>query len=220
MSWVILPFVLSFNTKSVNKAEAEARGWQMLLDPRLKGKVAIPKFGWQGEMWMNSVNLTLGGTYENFDPVIEFCRKVVRENGGLVMESADQGTKLFGSGEIVAAPFFTGRTYDLIDKGAPLDFVYPKGWLPYGTGFCIVKGTPYKDLVEKFINISLSPEVQEAMSKKFYLPTNSKVANKLRDNPRLYINEATMAKASKLDYAVLYKYADKNLERYNKEVIG
>ena len=81
----------------------------MLLDKKLKGKVAIPKFGWMGEMWMNAANLTLGGSYENFDPVVAFCRKIVRENGGLVMESNDQGMKLFQTGEIVAAPFWTGR---------------------------------------------------------------------------------------------------------------
>jgi len=218
--WVVLPLVLGFNTKFVTRADAEAKGWQVLLDPRLKGRVGIPKFGWQGEMWMNAVNLTMGGTYENLDPVMAFCGKVVRDNGGIIVESADQATKLFNSGEVVAAPFFTGRIYDLIDKGAPLDLVYPKGWLPYITGFCIVKGTPRKDLVEKFINISLSPEVQEAMSRKFYIPTNAKVAANLRSNPRLYIDDATMQRAVKLDFSVIYKHADKNLERYNKEVIS
>jgi putative spermidine/putrescine transport system substrate-binding protein len=220
IGWVVLPLVLGFNTKFVKRAEAEAKGWQVLLDPRLKGRVGIPKFGWQGQMWMNAVNLTMGGSYENLDPVMKFCRKVVRDNGGIIVESADQATKLFSSGEVVAAPFFTGRLYDLIDKGAPLDLVYPEGWLPYMTGFCIVKGTPRKDLVEKFIDISLSPDVQEAMSRKFYIPTNAKVATNLRSNARLYIDDATMKRAVKLDFSVIYKHADQNLERYNKEVIS
>ena len=72
-----MPFALTFNTKYMDKAEAQAKGWQILLDPKLKGKVAIPKFGWQGEAWMNGVNLALGGSYDNFDPVMAFCRKIL-----------------------------------------------------------------------------------------------------------------------------------------------
>ena len=115
----------------------------MLLDKRLKGKVAIPKFGWMGEMWMHAANLSLGGTYDNFDPVIELCRKVIRENDGLVMESNDQGMKMLSTGEVAATPFWVGRTYALQDQGiAGIDFVYPKSWIAYGSGFMIVREHP------------------------------------------------------------------------------
>src|SRR4051812_38791102 len=41
----IAPFALTINTKVIDKASAEQQGWQALLDKKLKGKVAIPKFG-------------------------------------------------------------------------------------------------------------------------------------------------------------------------------
>lgn len=214
-------WALTFNTKHVDRATAEAQGWKILLDRKLKGRVAIPKFGWMGEMWMHGVNLALGGSYENFDPVVELCRKVIRENDGLVMESNDHGMKLFTSGEIVAAPFWVGRTYMLQDQGVPVDFAYPKGWVPYGSGFVVVKGTGNEEWAERFVDLSLSPEVQVKVARKFaYLPTNTQAIPLVKDLPRLSIDKADMARAQPLDYEKMYRFSDRYLERVNREVVG
>lgn len=217
----VAPWALTFNTKTVDKATAETQGWGLLLDRKLKGRVAIPKFGWMGEMWMNALNLALGGSYENFDPAVDFCRRIVRENDGLVMESNDQGMKLFQTGEIVAAPFWTGRTYQMADNKLPVDFVYPKGWVPYGGGFVIVKGTRNRALAEQFIDLSLSAEVQVAFAKKFsYLTTNTKAASLVQDLERLRIAEVDRNRALNLEYDKIYKFSDRNLERFNRDVVG
>lgn len=214
-------WALTFNTKEVDKATADAQGWSLLLDRRLKGRVAIPKFGWMGEMWMHAVNLALGGGYERFDPVIELCRKVIRENDGLVMESNDHGMKLFTSGEIVAAPFWVGRTYMLQDQGVSVDFSYPKGWVPYGSGFVVVKGTGNEEWAERFIDVSLSPEVQVQVARKFsYTPTNTQAIPLVKDLPRLSIDKTSMDKAQRLDYEKMYQFSDRYLERVNREVVG
>lgn len=217
----VAAWALTFNSREINRSAAESQGWNLLLDPKLKGRVAIPKFGWMGEMWMHALNLALGGDYERFDPAIEFCRKVVRENDGLVMESNDHGLKLFGSAEILAAPFWVGRTYQMQDKGIPVDFVYPRGWVPYGSGFVAVKGTGNEEWAERFIDVSLSPEVQVQVAKKFsYLPTNTEALAMVKEVPRLNIDKADMAKAQKLDYEKMYRFSDRYLERVNREVVG
>ncbi len=215
------PWALTFDTRLVDKAAADAQGWKLLLDRKLKGRVAVPKFGWMGEMWMHALNLSLGGSYDNFDPAVEFCRKVVRENDGLVMESNDHGMKLFTSGEIAAAPFWTGRTFMLQDQGVPVAFTYPQGWVPYGSGFVVVKGTGNEEWAERFIDLSLSPEVQVKVAKKFsYLPTNTQALALVKDLPRLVIDKGDLAKAQKLDYEKMYRFSDKYLERVNREVVG
>jgi len=215
-------WALTINTKTVDKAEAAQQGWQILLDRRLKGKVAIPKFGWMGEMWMHAANLSLGGSYDNFDAVVNLCRRVMRENDGLVMESNDQGMKMFSSGEIVAAPFWVGRTFMLQDQGtAGIDFVYPKGWVAYGSGFMIVKGAPNLELAEKFVDRSLAPEVQAAIAKKFsYMPTNVKAMPLVEDLPRLQLTAAQLANVQPLDYEKMFRLSDRYLERFNREVVG
>lgn len=217
----VAPWALTFNTRFVDKARAQAEGWNLLLDPKLKGRVAIPKFGWMGEMWMNAVNLALGGNYDNLDRVVALCRKVLRENDGLVMESNDQGMKLLQSGEIVATPFWTGRTHQLADSKVPVDFVYPKGWVPYGGGFVIVKGTKNRAAAEQLIEISLDPQVQVAFAKKFsYLPTSSKAAELVKDLDRLRIAAADMERAVMLEHDKIFRFSDRNLERFNREVVG
>lgn len=218
---LIVPFALTFNTKYVDRATALAQGWNILLDPKLKGKVAIPKFGWQGETWMNGINLTLGGSYDNFDPAVAFCRKIVQDNDGQVMESNDQGMTSFESEDIVAAPFWTGRTYELKDKGTPVDFVYAKGWTTHGVAMGIIKGAPNQALAQTFVNISLDADVQIALARRFaYLPTNRRAIAALKDQPRLQIAEADIATAAQLDYAKMVAQSDRNLERFDREVVG
>jgi len=216
-----VPMALTFNTKYVDVAAAAEKGWDVMLDPKLKGRVAIPNFGWQGEMWMNAINLARGGSYDNLDPAIEFCRKVVKDNDGLVMGSNDQGMKMFTTQEVWAAPFWTGRTYQLQDKGVPLEFTYPPGWVSYYTGFGVVKGTPKRDLAMRMVNKSLEPAVQEQMAAHFsYPPTHRAALSKVEGNARLEIPAAAWERHSDLEYDQMYKFADKNLERWNKEVLG
>lgn len=214
-------WALTINTRRIDPARALAEGWKLLLDPKLKGRVAIPKFGWMGEMWMHAANLTLGGSYDNFDPMVAFGRKAIRENGALVMESNDQGLKLFTGEEIWAAPFWVGRTFAMIDQGAPLASVYVPGWTAYGSGFMIVKGSGAEDLATRFVDLSLSPEVQVPIAKKFaYSPTNTLAMPMVADVPRLQIAAPDMARVQALDYEKMYLLSDKYLERVNQEILG
>jgi spermidine/putrescine-binding protein len=216
----VAPFVLVFNTEHVSKQEALEKGWDLLLDPKLKGRVAIPKFGWMGEMWLNAVNLSRGGSYDNLDISVELARKAINQNNGLVMASNDQGMKMFTSREILAAPFWTGRTYQLADKGVPLDFAYVNGWSFYGFGFSLLRGGKNQDLVTQYIDFSLSPEVQLAVARRFsYLPT-LKGLEIPDDLPRVKVAPTDLDKAANIDYSQVIKYSDKHLERWNKEILG
>lgn len=211
---------MTVDKKRVDPKQVAEQGWSILLDPNLKGRVAIPKFGWMGEMWMAGANISMGGTYENFDPIIEFCRKAVRENGALVMDSNDAGMKLFTTGEIVAAPFWKGRTHSLQDKGLSLETVYVKGWVVYGSGFTVVKGAN-EELAEKFVDLSLQPEPQLDVAKAFFaIPTNKHARAKLSDSDRFNIPQEALKIATALEFDKMYKHSDRHLERVNKEVLG
>lgn len=216
----VAPWVLVFNTEHVNKQDAAAKGWDLLLDPKYKGRVAVPKFGWMGEMWLNAVNMSRGGAYDSLDISIELARKVVKDNDGLVMISNDQGMNMFTSGEIVVAPFWTGRAYQLADKGVPLDFIFTKGWSFYGFGFSILKGGKNIDLSHAYVDYSLGADVQLAVSRRFsYLPTLSGIEIP-EDLPRVKVSASDLDNAANIDYSQVIKHSDKNLERWNKEVLG
>ena len=216
----IAPWVLTFDERIFSKAEVEERGWSILLDPKVKGRVAIPNFGWMGEMWLNSINQGAGGGYDQLDFAFDLARKVVKENGGIVMISNDQGLKLFTTGEIVAAPFWSGRTLELRRKGVLLDFAFVKGWSPYGFGFSVVSGGSKTELSQKFVDFSLSDEAQLAFARQFsYVPTLQDLAIP-DDMPDSKVSAAAFDLAANLDYVQVSKFSDASLERWNKEVVG
>jgi putative spermidine/putrescine transport system substrate-binding protein len=216
----IAPWVLTFDKRVFSKAEVETRGWSILLDPKVKGRVAIPNFGWMGEMWLNSVNQTAGGSYDRLDRAFELATKIVKGNGGSVMISNDQGLKLFTTGEIVAAPFWSGRTLELQRKNLPLDFAFVKGWSPYGFGFSVVSGVSRPDLSQKFVDYSLASEAQLAFARQFsYVPTLQGLTVPA-DMPDSKVSAAVFDLAANLDYTKVAKFSDASLERWNKEVVG
>ena len=216
----IAPFGMAFRREKVSKDDVLAKGWDILLDRRLKGKVAIPKYGWQGQAWLYAVNLAVGGTSTNLDPGIGLARRVIRENGGRVMESNDHGLQLFTTGELWAAPFWSGRTFALQEKGVPLDFAYVKGWMGHMFGFCIVKGSRDQDLSRQYVDWSLSPEVQVSVARKFkYAPTNTRTQLP-PELSQAALTREDLERAAKLDYTQIAANADASLERWNKEVLG
>jgi putative spermidine/putrescine transport system substrate-binding protein len=216
----IAPWVMTFDKRVFSKEEVEKRGWSILLDPKVKGRVAIPNFGWMGEMWLNSVNQAAGGSYDRLDPGFEIASNVIKENGGVVMISNDQGLKLFTTGEIVAAPFWSGRTIELQRKNLPLDFAFVKGWSPYGFGFSVVSGVARPDLSQQFVDFSLSDEPQLTFARQFaYVPTlqDLKVPD---DMPDSKVSAAAFDLAANLDYSQVARFSDASLERWNKQVVG
>lgn len=216
----IAPFVLTFDKRIFSKEEVEKRGWSILLDPKVKGRVAIPNFGWMGEMWLNAVNQAAGGDYGHLDAAFELAAKIVKGNEGLVMISNDQGLKLFTTGEIVAAPFWSGRTIELQRKHVPLDFAFVKGWGPYGFGFSVVSGVTRPELSQQFVDFSLADKAQLAFARQFsYVPTLKDLVVP-DDMPDSKVSPAAFDLAANLDYREIAKFSDKSLERWNKEVVG
>lgn len=216
----IAPWGLAFDPTVLPRAEVEARGWEMLLDPRVKGRVAVPGYGWMGEMWMHSVNLAHGAPYSDLDYSIRLAARTLRDNDGVVMGSNDQGMKLFTTGEIACAPFWSGRTFELKRKGVSLDFVYPPGWSPYGFGFSVLSGDRDPALTAAFVDFSLSEAVQLQFARQFsYVPTLQGMTLP-EDLAESRVSSETFARAANLDYIEVVKYSDANLERWNKEVIG
>lgn len=216
----IAPWVLAFDKRVFSKSEVEERGYSILTDAKVKGRVAIPNFGWMGEMWLNSMNQASGGSYDNLDSSFELATKIVKGNGGIVMISNDQGMKLFTTGEIAAAPFWSGRTLELQRKNVPLDFAFVKGWSPYGFGFSVISGIERPELSQKLIDFSLSDDVQLQFARQFsYVPTLSDLTVP-DDMPDSKVSPAAFEIAANLNYSEVAKFSDKSLERWNKEVVG
>src|SRR5690606_36205219 len=76
---------LVFNTKHVSKPST----WEDMLNPRYKGKIGIPAFGWIGQHFLHAVNKAFGGDEDNIDPGVEVVAEMVRKNEAIVVSGSN-----------------------------------------------------------------------------------------------------------------------------------
>src|SRR6201984_549432 len=87
---------LVYNTKEASKPAS----YQDLLNPKYKGRVGVPTYGWVGNSWLQVLNKTLGGNEDNVDPGIAFLAELMKKNQPVIIENADGGLKAFSREEI------------------------------------------------------------------------------------------------------------------------
>jgi putative spermidine/putrescine transport system substrate-binding protein len=89
--FVLIVMGLVYNTKEASKPAS----YQDLLNPKYKGRVGIPAYGWVGNSWLQVLNKTLGGDEDNVDPGIKFLAELVKKNDAVVIENTDAALKAF-----------------------------------------------------------------------------------------------------------------------------
>ena len=57
---------------------------------------------------------------------MQFISDLVKKNNAILLSSADAGMQAFTRGEIVAMPFWNGRTNLLVRNNVPVKMVYPR----------------------------------------------------------------------------------------------
>ncbi len=119
--FVILAYGLTYNTKEI----PEPTSFEDLMSPRLKGRIAVPSFDSMGPQVLYSTNAALGGSDSDLSRGFQFLSDLVKKNGAScsIPDSAQQA---FTRGEVVAMPFWNGRTTLLIRNGVPVKMVYPR----------------------------------------------------------------------------------------------
>lgn len=220
---VLAPFGLTYNVKKSTKKVAS---WKDLWDPAFVGRVAIPKWDWVGNTWFYAVNRAWGGTEENVDPGMARCRDLVKKNRAIIMNNVEHGLNLFQTEEILVAPFYTARTEQAKQAGAPVEFVFPdEGGLNWAFNVVIIKGRSAAQtaLAQEFLNTTIDP-VKNAQFGILtgYPPTNRKAIALLPKNSNVLLTAAQMANLGKLrfDVKTMLVKRDNHAERWNKEVLG
>jgi putative spermidine/putrescine transport system substrate-binding protein len=212
-----LLFGLVWNQKEIKQ---QPKSFEECLKAEYKGKVGIPAYGWYGMYWLHGVNKALGGTEDNMDPGLKYSADLVKNNGAIIIENADHGKKLFQQGEIVISPFWSGIASQLARAGTPTKFEAVPGSLALGTGFLILKGTPYEEAANQFVNLSLDPKLQvQFASWNNYPPTNKKAVMPAGFED-IRVTEEQLANTVRLDWAKVVANKAKYLKRWNEEVLG
>lgn len=207
---------LIYNTKHI---KTPPQSWDDLKNPEYKGKVGIPDYGWLGPQFLHSINKANGGDEDNIDPGIQAAAEIVRGNDAVMVQHSNLGDQLFQQEEIWIMPFWTGRMLNLKASGLPLEIYYQENFFAVDIGYVIPKGKNAA-LAQELVNVTLDPAVQLRLLETFkYQPVNRNVQipEGLRE---AVLPDYAKDRAAQIDWVKVNHHSDRDLDRWNREVMG
>ena len=214
--FVLIVMGLVYNTKEATKPAS----YQDLLNPKYKGRVGIPTYGWVGNSWLQVLNKTLGGNEDNVDPGIKFLAELVKKNEAVIIENTDAAMKAFSREEIVIMPFWNGRTFVLQNQGVPVDIEYIPGTMLVGNGFPVLRGGKFIEQTNRFANNSMDGQYQIEVTKRFFYPPSNRNAKLPADLAKYAFPADKEKNVVPIDYEKMNAHKSQYLDRWNKEVLG
>jgi len=165
--------IIAYNPKLIEKPTS----WADVLDPKYKGKIALPDItGTSGVQFLLAVNKMKGGTLDNVDPGFEAI-KAIKGNVVMYYTQADQIVPLLERGDIVMAPWYIDRVGSAADAGVSVALSYPKeGAVGIKPTIAIPAGSKNKAEAMKYIENEFSEAAQKCFAdRKYAVPVNLKV---------------------------------------------
>jgi putative spermidine/putrescine transport system substrate-binding protein len=214
--FVLIVMGLVYNTKEAQKPAS----YQDLLNPKYKGRVGIPTYGWVGNSWLQVLNKTLGGNEDNVDPGIAFLAQLMKKNEAVIIENTDAAMKAFTREEIVIMPFWNGRTFVLQGQGVPLDIEYIPGTMLVGNGFPILRGGKFIERTNRFANVSMDGQYQMEVTRRFFYPPSNGKTKLPSDMAKYAFPPDKEKNVVAIDYEKMNAHKSQYLDRWNKEVLG
>ena len=179
--------ILMYNTDLIG--DIQIKGYKDLLNPELKGKIAMGDPTASSSAFAELTNMLLdmgeGDTPADrymSDAAWDYIAKFIDNIDGIVLSSSSQVYK-----NVIAGEYAVGVSYEdpvvqaIIDNkdnpDADLSLVYPEEgavWLP--AGVAIVKNAPNMDNAKLFVDYVLSEEAQTALSKTTIRGTMTSIA--------------------------------------------
>lgn len=155
---------IAYNT---NLIKSPPTSFNDLWNPEYQGKVLIPDIS-QGHSYLLVAELSkmLTGGKDFYDADAAFKKLATLKPSILTYwTSHDQVAQLLNSGQAWIAAWGIDRSITQRMQGAPINCVIPKeGDMKIVSNIGIAKGSAHQALAEKFINLWLSPEIQQSMA--------------------------------------------------------
>jgi len=144
------------------KGWAPPTSWKDLQNPLYKGHVQFPSItnGYGIESLVMFARLN-GGSEQNIEPGFAAIKTSVAPNVLSFDPSPGKISELFQNDSLWIGAWGAGRTQSLRNQGVPVKFVAPKeGAIALGLSVCPVKHDTVNALAQKFVQYTLTPEVQ------------------------------------------------------------
>ena len=173
-------FVQAYNTQAVKKADLPKK-WEDLADPKWKGKLGIEQ---EDSDWLAGQFAELGEAR-----AMKVFKDIVSTNGVSVRKGHTLLTQLVVSGEIpFALTVYNYKAEQLKGKGAPIDWfsIGPAIARPNGVG--VAKMAPHPHAAVLFYDFEISPEGQQILAKRDFVPTSRKIDTPLNKIPMKFVD--------------------------------
>ncbi|MBQ9841256.1 MAG: extracellular solute-binding protein [Erysipelotrichaceae bacterium] len=171
--------MLILNNELVEKLglTGQINGYEDLLNPALKGKIAAGNPAKSSSAWAELTNMLLVMGDEPYDEKAwGYVEKFIEQLDGIQLDSSSAIYKGVVAGEYAVGVSYEDPCIAQLASGADVTCVYPEEgtvWLPTGTA--IVANCPHPNNAKAFIDFLLSDECQQIISKLTIRGTNSKI---------------------------------------------
>ncbi len=158
-----VPSVIMVNTDLIG--DIEINGYEDLLNPELKGKIAFADPAASSSSFEHLVNMLYamgnGNPDDGWDYVKQFCEQL----DGKLLGGSSAVYKGVADGEYTVGLTFEQGSAQYVGAGAPVKTVYmEEGVIFRGDGVYIIKDCPNEENAQKFVDWLTSKDVQEYMN--------------------------------------------------------
>lgn len=176
---------------------AEVDSWNVLLDPRFRGKIlmlddAREAVAFGALLLGEDPNTTEPETLKRILKILTDQKPLVRAYDSASFDDAIR------SGEVVLAQSWSGQIAKLMRDAPWVRFTIPKeGAMLFADSLAIPANAPHKDLAHEFLDFVMEPEIAAEISLTTGYSTPSRAGRALlpagvRDNPAMFPDAATM----------------------------
>jgi iron(III) transport system substrate-binding protein len=158
-----LPQVIIYNSLLVSPAEAPA-GWQSLLDPRWRGKIAFADPMVSGSSYTALLTILQALPQPEAEALAAFWQNL----NGLVLPGSGDVVGAVAQGDCLVGITLEETALKAIDQGVDIQMIYPaEGTSDIPDGVALIKGGGHRENALLFIDFILSPAVQSRLARDF-----------------------------------------------------
>ena len=173
-------FVQAYNTKLVKKEELP-KTWEELTDPKWKGRLGIEA---EDSDWLAGIFGEIGeerGT--------KVFRQIVETNGISNRKGHTLLTQLVASGEVpLSLTVYNYKAEQLRREGAPIDWFTIGNAIARPNGIGVARRAPHPHAAILFYDFELSPEGQQIIADREFVPTSTKIDTPLNKVPMTFVD--------------------------------
>lgn len=196
-----IPSVLMVNTKLIGNIKVE--GYQDLLNPALKGKLAFADPAKSSSSYEHLINMLYAMGKGDPDKGWVYVKDLIKNLDGKLLSGSSAVYKGIADGEYTAGLTFEEGAATYVKAKAPVKIIYMKeGVISKADGSAIIKGAKNLDNAKKFIDFLSSKDTQTLIANQLNRRSVRKDAppgeglmpmgsiNLIKDNPEV-VNKST-----------------------------